>query len=69
MYTGATITDGSALARNGAVTLDTNTITNCAASISSIAAPLPATLPLVFFGTMLLGLPAMALRSRKSRLR
>jgi Ice-binding-like/PEP-CTERM motif len=30
MTTGATILDGSALARNGAVTLDTNTITNCA---------------------------------------
>jgi Ice-binding-like/PEP-CTERM motif len=30
MTTGATILDGSALARNGAVTLDSNTITNCA---------------------------------------
>jgi hypothetical protein len=29
MTTGATIIDGSALARNGAVTLDSNTITNC----------------------------------------
>lgn len=29
MTTGATITDGSALARNGAVTLDANTITAC----------------------------------------
>ena len=29
MNTGATIMDGSALARNGAVTLDSNTITNC----------------------------------------
>ncbi|MHB1769180.1 MAG: ice-binding family protein [Phycisphaerae bacterium] len=69
MDTGATITDGSALARNGAVTLDANTISNCAASISSIAVPLPATLPLVLLGTMLLGLPAMAMRSRKHRLR
>ena len=68
MDTGATITDGSALARNGAVTLDANTINNCAASIP-IAAPQPATLPLVFLGTMLLGLPAMAMRSRKRRLR
>ena len=32
MNTGATILDGSALARNGAVTLDTNTITNCVAA-------------------------------------
>jgi len=32
LNTGATILDGSALARNGAVTLDTNTITNCVSS-------------------------------------
>ena len=69
MDTGATITDGSALASTGAVTLDANTINNCAASISPIAAPQPATLPLVLLGTLLLGLPAMAMRSRKRRLR
>ena len=69
MDTGATITDGSALASTGAVTLDANTINNCAASISSIAVPQPATLPLVFFGTLLLGLPAMAISARKRRLR
>ena len=63
MNTGATIADGSALARNGAVTLDTNTITNCAASV-----PEPATLPLMFLGAMLLGLPAMAMKSRQRRL-
>ncbi len=65
MNTGATITDGSALARNGAVTLDANTITNCAASASPLAVPLPATLPLVFLGTLLVGVPAMVMRSRK----
>jgi hypothetical protein len=35
MTTGATILDGSALARNGAVTLDSNTITNCVSSAST----------------------------------
>ena len=70
MDTSATIADGSALARNGAVTLDTNTITNCAGSISPVAAvPQPATLPLVLLGTVLLGLPAMVMRSRQRRLR
>ncbi|MGC8541128.1 MAG: ice-binding family protein [Phycisphaerae bacterium] len=68
MDTGATIIDGSALARNGAVTLDDNTITNCAASASPLAVPQPATLPLVFLGTMLLGLPALAMRSRRLHL-
>ena len=42
MTTGSTIIDGSALARNGAVTLDTNTITNCI--------PEPATLTLALIG-------------------
>ncbi len=65
MNTGATIADGSALASNGAVTLDANTITNCASSISPLAVPQPATLPLVFLGTMLLALPALAMRTRK----
>jgi hypothetical protein len=42
MNTGATILNGSALARNGAVTLDTNTITNCIDQASPVAVPLPA---------------------------
>ncbi len=65
MDTGATIADGSALASNGAVTLDANTITNCASSISSLAVPQPATLPLVFLGTLLLALPTLAMKARK----
>jgi type VI secretion system secreted protein VgrG len=40
LNTGATLQDGSALARNGAVTLDSNTITNCA-DILPEAVPLP----------------------------
>lgn len=64
MDTGATITDGSALARNGAVTLDANTITNCAASSPIAEVPQPATLPLVLLGSVLLVLP-MVLRSRR----
>lgn len=41
LNTSATILDGSALARNGAVTLDTNTITNC---VSSSVVPEPPTI-------------------------
>lgn len=52
LTTGATILDGSALARNGAVTLDTNTIIN--------AVPEPATLTLALLGGALLGVPAFA---------
>jgi type VI secretion system secreted protein VgrG len=48
--TGATIVDGSALARNGAVTLDTNIITNNVAAV-----PEPATATLVVIGGGLLG--------------
>lgn len=46
MNTGATMLDGSALARNGAVTMDTNTITNCV--------PEPATMSLALIGGALL---------------
>jgi hypothetical protein len=49
MTTGSTIIEGSDLARNGAVTLDTNTITNC-------PVPEPATMTLVLAGGTLLGL-------------
>lgn len=51
MNTGATILGGSALARNGAVTLDTNSITNCVALV-----PEPATMTIVLIGGALLGL-------------
>ncbi|RPI64331.1 MAG: DUF3494 domain-containing protein [Planctomycetaceae bacterium] len=48
LNTGATILDGSALARNGAVTLDGNTITN--------SVPEPATMTIVLIGGTLIGL-------------
>jgi type VI secretion system secreted protein VgrG len=51
--TGATILDGSALARNGAVTLDDNTVTNCVASV-----PEPATMTVILVGGALLRRPA-----------
>ncbi|MGC8553064.1 MAG: ice-binding family protein [Phycisphaerae bacterium] len=50
MNTGATILDGSALARNGAVTLDANHITNCAAS----SVPEPTTLSLLLLSGLVL---------------
>jgi hypothetical protein len=59
LTTGATILDGSALARNGAVTLDTNTIFN--------AVPEPATLTLALLGGALLGAPAFARMCRRRR--
>ena len=49
LNTGATIYDGSALARNGAVTLDTNTIANNASTV-----PEPATLSLALLGGAML---------------
>ena len=49
--TGATLLDGSALARNGAVTLDTNNITNSLAAV-----PEPTTLSIGLIGGTLLGL-------------
>jgi hypothetical protein len=56
MTTGATIIDGSALAQNGAVTLDSNTITNCT------SAPEPGTFLLC--GSAIAGL--LAFRKRLS---
>ena len=61
--TGASITDGSALARNGAVTLDTNAINN-----ANVAVPEPATLALVLIGGALVGLPALRAKLRARRL-
>jgi len=51
LNTGATILDGSALASNGAVTLDTNSIANCITVV-----PEPTTITLVLIGVALLGL-------------
>jgi hypothetical protein len=50
MTTGATLLDGSALARNGAVTLDSNTITNCVGSV-----PEPTTACILLVGVAILG--------------
>jgi len=50
MNTGANILDGSALARNGAVTLQDNTITNCTSSGPPPAVPEPSTLALFASG-------------------
>lgn len=52
--TGATMLDGSALARNGAVTLENNTITNMV--------PEPSTMALLLIGSLLLGLPVFRTR-------
>jgi hypothetical protein len=51
LTTGATITCGSALAQNGAVTLDTNTITNCG-TLSTV--PEPGTMGLLGTGLVIL---------------
>ena len=54
LTTGATILEGSALARNGAVTLDTNSITNCV--------PEPAAMTLVVLGATCVGLSSVGRR-------
>ncbi len=60
--TGATILDGSALARSGAVTLDSNTITNC---VSASSVPEPTTMTLALIGAALLGPTGIARRLRR----
>lgn len=64
LNTDATISDGSALARGGAVTLDTNSITNCVRAV-----PEPGTLALALLGGTFLGLPAVrkTWRTRRDR--
>ena len=52
LTTGATITCGSALARNGAVTLDTNVITRCGGTVSTV--PEPGTMGLLGTGLVIL---------------
>jgi len=52
LNTGATITCGSALARNGAVTLQGNTITTCANTVSTV--PEPGTMGLLGTGLVIL---------------
>ena len=70
LNTGATITDGSALARNGAVTLDANTISNCASSninTGPAAVGQPATATLVLAGAGLVGIYTLTTRWRSRR--
>ncbi len=52
LNTGATITCGSALARNGAVTLQGNTITSCGGTVSTV--PEPGTMGLLGTGLIIL---------------
>jgi adhesin HecA-like repeat protein len=61
LTTGATILDGSALASTAAVTLDSNTITNC---VSPSAVPEPSTMTLTLVGGALLGLATLRKRLR-----
>ena len=60
MNTGAFMLDGSALAINGAVTLDTNSVTNCISAV-----PEPATMVLILVGGAVIGLPALWKRRHK----
>jgi len=62
MTTGATILDGSALALNGAVALDDNSITNCVSSETTAPVPLPSVLP---SGVILLGMSAIGMARKR----
>ncbi len=64
LTTGATILDGSALAENGAVTLDSNTITNC---VSASSVPEPGSLTLAVIGIALGALPVLRKRMIERR--
>ena len=66
MTTGATILDGSAMALNGAVTLDSNKINNSnSAGLRSV--PEPGTITLALVGGSLLGLPILRKRFRERK--
>jgi type VI secretion system secreted protein VgrG len=67
MTTGATMLDGSALALNGAVTLDTNSITNCVSATAG-SVPEPATMTLALLGGAILALSALRKNLRERRL-
>ena len=66
LTSGATL-DGSALARNGSVTLDDNRITNSHCEVTLAPVPEPATITLALVGGLLLGLPGLRnkLRGKK----
>ena len=68
MTTGATILDGSALAENGAVTLDTNSIDDCVNSVST-SVPEPSTMILAVIGGAFAGVSALMHRLRRPRTR
>jgi hypothetical protein len=65
MDTGANILDGSALAINGAVTLQDNSITNCVMSAAT-SVPEPSTMTLAVIGGALLALPILGKRVMRS---